>query len=103
MKENIIQKEEFNIKDLAKIVNKQTQTVRSWEKKGIISKPENKYENGWRKYTKEDLADALDSILKYNWERKVIKNESEIEFIISYLRGNGEINNLSLIQEVENE
>lgn len=101
MKEELLQKEYFNIKDLAKIVNKETQTVRSWEKKGIIPKPENKYDNGWRMYSKEDLATALENILQYNWQRKVIKNESEIKFVISYLQGNIDTNDISLYTKKE--
>lgn len=86
----ILNKEFFDIRDLATIVKKETQTIRSWEKKNIISKPEQKSIHGqkeWRKYSKEDLANTLQTILDYPWERKIIKNEKEIEYIIDFLHG----------------
>jgi DNA-binding transcriptional MerR regulator len=51
-----LNKEYFNIKDLAKIVKKETQTIRSWEAKGIIQKPQNRSDNGWREYSRNESA-----------------------------------------------
>lgn len=87
MKDNILEKETFNIKDLANIVKKETQTIRSWENKGIIKKPSKNPKN-WREYTKKELIETLETILNYPWERKVIKNTSEIQYIIDTLRDN---------------
>jgi DNA-binding transcriptional MerR regulator len=99
MKDELLNKNSFNIRDLATIVKKETQTIRSWETKGIIPKPSLKSENGWREYTKEDLANTLEAILNYSWQRKVIKNESEIQYIIDYLRGNASHELMSLMDE----
>jgi hypothetical protein len=87
VKKSILYQEVFNIKDLSIIVKKETQTIRSWEIKGIIDKPENKSNNGWREYSKLELASTLEKILNFNWKRKVIKNENEIQSFIDYLRG----------------
>lgn len=83
----VLFKNYFNIKDLAKITNKQTQTIRSWEIKGIIDKPINKDANGWRQYSKYEMITCLERIVKHDWQRKVIKNEKEINLIIAYLKG----------------
>jgi len=89
MKENLLKKDSFDIRDLATIVKKETQTIRSWEKKNIIPKPRmsSRGQKEWREYSKEDLADTLEHILSYPWERKIIKNYNEIQYIIDYLRG----------------
>jgi DNA-binding transcriptional MerR regulator len=97
-----LNKEYFNIKDLAKIVKKETQTIRSWEAKGIIQKPQNRSDNGWREYSRNELATVLESILSYNWQRKVIKNEIEIQHIIDCLRGKIDESSFSLMN-AENE
>ncbi|MFW6007768.1 MAG: MerR family transcriptional regulator [archaeon] len=103
MKHDILDKNEFNISDLAKIVKKQTQTIRSYERKGIINKPDKKASNGWRVYSKSDLANTLENILNYNWQRNVIKNESEIKQIIEYLRGNVDKSTFNILSENMNE
>lgn len=90
MKQKILKKEYFDIRDLANIVNKETQTIRMWEKKNIIPKANRMAVHGekqWREYSKEDLANILEAILIHPWERKIIKNQNEIKFIIDYLRG----------------
>ena len=101
MKDEILNKTVFNIKDLADIVKKETQTIRSWETKGIIPRPKKKTDKKqeWREYTREDLASALEAILNYNWQRKVIKNESEIQYIIDYLKGNASHEIMSLMDK----
>ncbi len=87
MQHNILDKDEFTISDLAKIIKKQSQTIRSYERKGIIQKPNKKKSNGWRVYSREDLAQTIEKILEYNWERNVIKNKSELYYVVDYLRG----------------
>ena len=104
MKEKMLKKEYFDIRDLANIVNKETQTIRMWEKKNIIPKANRMSTHGekqWREYSKEDLANILEKILIHPWERKIIKNQNEIKFIIDYLRG--EIDSLDSILGDENE
>ena len=86
MTEEFFLKVHYTIKDLAKIVKKETNTIRSWENKGIIRKP-NKSSNNWRHYSREDMALALEMILSYPWDRNVIKNKTEIEYAIDRLRG----------------
>ena len=74
----IIVKEYFSIKDLAKVVNKQSQTIRKWEKKGVISKCKNYGDNGWRQYNRQEFADVLDEILNYPWKRNCLINRLQI-------------------------
>ena len=83
----ILMKEVYTIQDVAKIVNKTTATVRSWEVKKITPKHKNKSDNGWNTYTRRDLEELLNALLNYKWERTVIKNEQDLEFIIRYCRG----------------
>lgn len=83
----ILMKEVYTIQDVAEIVNKTTATIRSWENKKIIPKLKHKSDNGWKMYTRRDLEDLLEHILNHNWERQVIKNEKDLEFIIHYCRG----------------
>jgi DNA-binding transcriptional MerR regulator len=105
MKKDIFDKEKFNIKDLAKIVKKETQTIRSWEMKGIIHRPEKKTDKKveWREYTRETLAETLETIISYQWERKVIKNENEIRYVIEYLRGNVDEETFSVMMGADND
>jgi hypothetical protein len=84
--ETFFDKEFFTIKDFALLVNKETNTIRSWENKNIVKKP-GKGSNNWRQYTKTELADCLEAVLLYNWERKVIKNRLELKHAIKRLRG----------------
>lgn len=103
MKYDMLDKTEFTITDLAKIVKKQTQTIRSYEHKGIIKKPDKKASNGWRVYTKDDLANTLENIINHNWQRNVIKNKNEIEHIINYLRGRVDKKIVLSLMEMDNE
>lgn len=98
MNEEFFCKEKYNIKDLAKIVKKETQTIRSWEIKGIIEKP-GKSSNSWREYSKEDLANTLEVVVNYDWDRKVIKNKTEIEYVIARLRGQEVTANINVMGE----
>ena len=104
MKDELFNKSTFNIKDLANIVKKKTQTIRSWETKGIIKRQAKKTndQHEWREYTKEDLAQVLEDILAFQWQRKVIKNEAEIQYIIDFLRGKIDTNNLE-VMSIKNE
>ena len=77
----ILMKEVYTIQDVAKIVDKTTATVRSWEVKKITPKHKNKSDNGWKTYTRRDLEELLNALLNYKWERTVIKNEQDLEFI----------------------
>lgn len=83
----ILLKEVYTIQDVATIVGKTTATVRSWETKKITPKLKNKSENGWKQYTRRDLENLLEHLLNYKWERKVINNVEDLEFIIRYCRG----------------
>ena len=85
--EKLLNKQAFNITDFANIVMKKTETIRSWELKGIIDKP-NVDSRHWRKYSRDELADCLEKVLNHSWERKVIKNEQEIQYVIDRLRNN---------------
>jgi hypothetical protein len=67
-------------------VNKDQRTIRSWEIKGIIKKPPKDSRN-WRRYSRDDLAECLETILNHPWKRKVIKNEQEIQYVIDRLHG----------------
>ena len=84
--ENLLAKKYFDIEDFARIVNKDQRTIRSWEIKGIIKKPPKDSRN-WRRYSRADLAECLETILNYPWKRRVIKNEEEIQYVIDRLHG----------------
>jgi Predicted transcriptional regulators len=85
--DKILQKEYFNIQDLAEITKRKTQTIRSWEKKGIIPSADQRSENNWRLYSKQCMIDVLEKIMNYPWERQVIKNQAEVQYVIDTLKG----------------
>lgn len=84
--EKILSKNVFNIQDLAEVTKRKTQTIRSWEKKGIIKDADMRNDNNWRQYSKERFIEILNQILAYPWERQVIKNIAEMEFVINELQ-----------------
>ncbi|MNJ90269.1 HTH-type transcriptional regulator CueR [compost metagenome] len=84
--EKILSKNVFNIQDLAEVTKRKTQTIRSWEKKGIIKDADMRNDNNWRQYSKERFTEILNQILSYPWERQVIKNIAEMEFVINELQ-----------------
>jgi DNA-binding transcriptional MerR regulator len=86
--DTLLAKELFTIKDLAYILDKQTQTIRKWEKKGVISKCGNYGSNGWRQYNRLEFANILEEILNYPWERNTIFNAGQIQLVINYLKAN---------------
>lgn len=88
--ENILIKEVFNIQDLAEVTKRKTQTIRSWEKKGIIKDADMRNENNWRQYSKQRFVEVLQQILNHPWERQVIKNTAEVEYVINELTTNAE-------------
>ncbi|AEO93479.1 gp220 [Bacillus phage G] len=83
--EKILSKEAFNIQDLAEVTKRKTQTIRSWEKKGIIKDADMRNSNNWRQYSKERFVEILNQILSHPWERQVIKNVAEVEYVINEL------------------
>lgn len=89
--DEILAKKIFTVKDLAFVIGKKTQTIRKWEKKGIIPKCKNYGSNGWREYDCEEFANILETILDYPWKRDIIYNPGQLQLIINYLRRN--INN----------
>lgn len=86
--DKILSKEVFNIQDLAEVTKRKTQTIRSWEKKEIIKSSDMRNDNNWRQYSKERFVEILRQILEYPWERQVIKNVAEVEYIINELTNN---------------
>jgi hypothetical protein len=84
--EDLLEKEDFNIQDLSKILKRETQTVRVWEKKGIISKADKRGQNNWRVYSRKQLVVVLEQILSYPWQRQVVKNSSEVNYVIDFLK-----------------
>lgn len=97
--DNLLTKENFNIQDLAEITKRKTQTIRSWEKKGIIKEADQRSANKWRLYSKERLVEILVQILEYPWERQVIKNTAEVQYVIDVLTGKNELNSEQQIDE----
>lgn len=85
--DQFLEKEFFTIQDVAKITNRTTQTVRSWEKKGVILEADKRGDNNWRQYSRTRMAEVLEKILNHPWDRKVIKNVDEVEYVINVLRG----------------
>lgn len=79
-------KQIFTIKDLSKVLCKKSQTIRKWEKKGIISKCNNYSENGWRQYNRQEFANVLEEIINYPWERSTIYNIGQIQYLINLLK-----------------
>ncbi|MNB93567.1 hypothetical protein D3C75_407020 [compost metagenome] len=93
--DQLLKKELFNIQDLAEITKRKTQTIRSWEKKGIILESDHRGSNDWRLYSKERIIEILNQILEHPWERQVIKNKAEVQYVIDVLKGdlaNNEVN-----------
>ena len=88
MREELIYKKFYDIKDIADIFNKDTQTIRSWEIKGIIKKPPKNPFNQWRRYTRKDLMEILNCIINHPWKRTVIKNMDEIKQLLEILKMN---------------
>lgn len=86
--DKVLSKEVFNIQDLAEVTKRKTQTIRSWEKKAIISEADQRDHNGWRQYSKEKFIEILQQILAHPWERQVIKNTAEVEYVIDELLNN---------------
>lgn len=84
--DEILQKDKFNIQDLAFITQRKTQTIRSWEKKGIIKEADERATNNWRQYSLERTIDILESLINYPWERQVIKNVDEVKYVIDNLK-----------------
>lgn len=84
--DQLLQKEHFNIQDLAEITKRKTQTIRSWEKKGIISQADMRTDTNWRMYSKSKMVEILEQILNYPWERQVIKNQAEVQYVIDTLK-----------------
>lgn len=84
--EEILVKQVFTIKDLSKVLDKKSQTIRKWEQKGIISKCGNYSNNGWRQYNRNEFADVLEEIINYSWERNTIYNIGQIQYLINLLR-----------------
>lgn len=89
--QRILNNDTFVIKDIASIVQKETSTIRTWEKNGIIPKAKKYAKNvddeihPRRKYSKKDLLDVLKGVIEYNWIRSTIDNKDEINKIIDYI------------------
>lgn len=84
--EEILEKEAFNIQDLAFITQRKTQTIRSWEKKGIILEADKRASNNWRLYSIDRTVNILEKIISHPWERQVIKNVDEVKYVIEALK-----------------
>jgi DNA-binding transcriptional MerR regulator len=84
--ESLFKKSEFNIKDVAYIIQRETQTVRMWEKKGFIYEADMRAENNWRMYSTKRLIEVLEQILNRDWKRQVIKNVQELRYCIDELK-----------------
>lgn len=85
----MLSKDQYNIKDIAKIFKKKTHTIRSWERKGIIEKPNKEGQYKWRYYTRYEFCSVLEDVLDYEWERETFFNAGQIQSLISILRENG--------------
>lgn len=79
-------KQTFTIKDLSKILDKKSQTIRKWEQKGIISKCNHYSDNGWRQYNRLEFAGVLEEIINYPWERNAIYNIGQIQYLVNLLK-----------------
>ena len=86
--DDILKKQQLNIKDLAYIINRETQTIRVWEKKGIISEADMRAENNWRLYSRKRAVEVLEQIINHSWKRQVIKNVAEVKNIVDQLKNN---------------
>ena len=84
--DQLIQKENFNIQDLAEITKRETQTIRSWEKKGIILEADMRTETNWRLYSRTRMIEILEQLISYPWKRQVIKNQAEVQYVIDALK-----------------
>ena len=84
--EKTLNKKEFTIKDVAEIIQRETQTVRMWEKKGFISEADMRATNNWRVYSPQKMIEVLEQILSRDWKRQVIKNVQEVKHFIQELK-----------------
>ncbi len=90
--EEMLDKEKYTIRDVAKVFRKKTHTVRSWERKGIIEKPYKEGQYKWRYYTRYEFCSLLEDVLDYDWEREPFYNGGQIQTLIFILRKNGGYN-----------
>lgn len=85
--DKLIEKESFNIQDVAEVTKRKTQTIRAWEKKGIIPEADMRSANNWRLYSRTCFIQLLQNLLDHPWERQVIKNVDEVQYVIDELKG----------------
>ena len=77
-------KNEYDIKDLRTLLNRQAQSIRKWERKGIIPTAR-KGPNGYRIYNRKEFAYTLECILDHDWERDIFYNAGQIQVLIMLL------------------
>lgn len=87
---DILQKELFTIQDFALIIRQTTDCIRNWEFLGILPKHTKKSENGWKLYSKEDLANYMEILVNHPWERMNNLDFEELKYYIKYLRNDYE-------------
>jgi len=85
----ILADDPLTITELGKLLNKESCTIRKWEKNGIVKKPQ--IVNGVRRYFQKDLFEVLHDLYNHDWQRNVI-NLEEIKKIADYLESVIEIN-----------
>ncbi|HRZ87800.1 MAG TPA: MerR family transcriptional regulator [bacterium] len=56
----------FKIADLAREIDRTQRTVKEWEKKGLIPKPQ-RDSRGWRVYTEKQLQDIIRLVKSHNY------------------------------------
>lgn len=98
----VLFKEEFDIRDLCNILDKESCTIRKYERSGLINKPKNYNQRGqvaWRNYTKQEVIDILSSLLDNHKIKKCrLSNPEELAFVISFFKGEVTINDFPTLK-----
>ena len=89
--QKLINNELVSIKDLAKLLQKRSCTIRKWEEKGIVQKPAKI--DPIRMYTYDELAKFLHDLINHEWKYKTIDMD-EIKCILKYWASLVEVNHV---------
>lgn len=92
---DLLQKQEFNIQDMAAFAQRKTDTIRLWEYQGVILGSDYRSPNNWRLYSRARVAENLEMLLNRPWKRTTYDHPEELQAIINVLRSqpNGDVKN----------
>lgn len=70
MKDNGVTQRYFKVCELARQIDRTSRTVKEWEKKGLIPKPQ-RDSRGWRVYSEKQLNDIIRLVKSHNYFVKI--------------------------------